>query len=221
MTNLWAVAACHRPDLAKMRASLTALGFEQSRVGVVSNGLDAPTQMELPEATVLPYTSSEYNMPKWWNVGLDWASAQAQGQPYEVFIFNADTVADKNTVTRLAEVLREKDLAATGPDRCNSLPKGFTLVETRLNPLDNLVFRMTGFAFVLKGELELRADPKFRHWYLDDDIEWQARCQGGVGMVGGCYVDHPPYGNPLSPELSQWATEDREKFKIKWGKYPH
>lgn len=221
MAKVYAVAATHRPDLDKMNDSIRLLGLPKGRVVVVSNGVDRPRAEEIPEATVVDYADLEYNMPHWWNVGLDEVSRRADGEPYEVFVFNADTGADHDVVVRLAEVLRENDLAATGPDRFNSIPAGQVIENHDLSPMNNMNHRMTGYAFVLRGELELRADPQFRHWYIDDDLEWQARHAGGVGMVGGLTVRHPYGGNPLTPVLAQWAVEDRERFQAKWGSYPH
>lgn len=220
MARTYAVAACHRPDILKMNSTLDMLGFRKEHVVIVANGENPPTQEEIPSATVIQYPTLEYCMPNWWNMGLDYVQDIA-GPVHNVFIFNADTYADYSTVTVLGTVLRDKDLAAVGPDRFNTLPRGFVLQNDRLEPEYNQAYRMTGYAFVLRGELGLRADPKFRHWYLDDDLEWQARANGGVGMVGGLTVGHPPAGNPLSPTLQQWAAEDREKFKVKWGNYPH
>lgn len=191
------------------------------KIVVVSNGEDPPTPDEIPEARVLIDRDPVYNMPRWWNMGLDYVAEQNRGKNYEVFIFGSDTMAHHDTVIRLAEVLRESDLAATCPDRYGILPDNYIHFEDRLETIRDMNYRMTGYAFVLRGELEMRADPQFRSWYIDDDLEWQARERGGTGMVGGLRVGHPLTGSPLSPMLQQWATEDREKFKTKWGAYPH
>lgn len=220
MVNVWAVACTYRPDIEAMNRTVELMGLGK-RICVVANGENPPTQEEIPDATVLTDTEPVYNMPRWWNKGLNWVSEQNGDEPYEVFIFGSDTMASNHTVVRLAEVLRERDLAATCPDRYGVLPAGHVWYEDRLETIRDMRFRMTGYAFVLRGELELRADPQFRSWYIDDDLEWQARGKGGTGMVGGLRVGHPLNGSPLSPMLRRWATEDREKFKIKWGAYPH
>lgn len=217
-TNIYAVAACHRPDVDQMKESLKVLDFPKSRVIIVSNGEDQPTARDFPEATVVKYPTLEYCMPNWWNAGLDFIQGKTK-KPHEVFIFNADTIATKGTVVGLAEALREYALAATGPDQSGVI-RDPVHVEHRTEAFD-LRYRLPGYACMLKGELGLRADPQFRHWYLDDDLEWQARRAGGTGIVQGLRVQHPPNGNPLTPRLTQFADEDREKFKIKWGMYPH
>jgi hypothetical protein len=220
MVNVWAVACTYRPDIEAMNRTIEMMGLGK-RIIVVANGENPPTQEEIPDAVVLTDREPVYNMPRWWNKGLDYVSDQNLGKEYEVFIFGSDTMASNHTVIRLAEVLRERNLAATCPDRYGVLPPGHVWYEDRLETIRDMRFRMTGYAFVLRGELELRADPQFRSWYIDDDLEWQARGKGGTGMVGGLRVGHPLEGSPLSPMLQQWAAEDREKFKVKWGAYPH
>ena len=168
MTNIWAVAATHRPDIDKMNRTLGLLKLPKSRVVVVANGENPPTKTEISDATLLTYKDPVYNMPNWWNMGLEWISKRTKGKPYEVFVFGSDTMVSNAAVVKLAETLREYDLAATSPDRWNTLPEGHVHVETRLEPQPNMAVRMTGYAFVLKGELELRADPKFRSWYIDE-----------------------------------------------------
>jgi hypothetical protein len=204
-----------------MNKTLEMMNLPKSRVFVVANGDDPPIGKDIPKATVVQYPDSEFNMAKWWNMGLEYASKKARKKPYEVFVFESSTFASIDTVIKLAMALREHDLAATSPDRWGTVPEGHVHIEDRLQPLTDMAYRMTGYAFMLKGELELRADPKFRNWYPDDDLEWQAREAGGVGMVGQVKVGHPKYGSPLSPMLQRFADEDREKFKAKWGHYPY
>lgn len=217
--NTVALAACHRPDIPKMNQALAHMGFSKYRVVVVANGRESPTQEEIPNAIVIEYPTYEYCMPNWWNWGLSFISDGLAIGNHEIFIFNADTFAHGSDVLQLSQALRDHDLAATGPDQSDRV-QGSIHKETRAEPFD-LGYRLPGYAFVLKGELGLRADPRFRHWYIDDDLEWQARLAGGTGLVPGVKVQHPANGNPLSPMLQQFAAEDREKFKIKWGVYPH
>lgn len=219
--NLYAVACTHRADIDKMNKTLTMMNLPKSKVFVVANGENPPTSKDIPKATILQYPDDEFNMAKWWNMGLEYASKKAKGKPYEVFVFESSTFATQSTVIQLATALRENDLAAVSPDRWDTLPEGQILIERELKPLDNMAHRMTGYAFMLKGELELRADPKFRNWYPDDDLEWQARKAGGVGMLGHVTVGHPKYGSPLSPMLQKFADEDLVKFKNKWGYAPY
>lgn len=219
--NLYAVACTYRKDIDNMNKTLEMMNLPRNRVFVVANGENPPTSKDIPKATVLQYPTDEFNMANWWNMGLDHVHRKAKGKPYEVFVFESSTFATQDVVVKLAQTLREYDLAAVSPDRWGYLPAGYVHVEKKLEPLTDMSYRMTGYAFVLKGELGLRADPKFRNWYPDDDLEWQARQAGGVGMVGQVRVGHPHIGSDLTPMLQQFADEDREKFKEKWGCYPH
>ncbi|WP_018502970.1 glycosyltransferase family 2 protein [Parafrankia discariae] len=213
--NLWAMACCHRPDIPQMAATLAHMGMPADRVVIVANGPHPPAAADFPSARVVHYRSPGYNMSRWWNTGFD-TIAELDPGPREIFVFNADTTADLDTVTRLATALREHDLTAAGPDQHGQFPNGEVFINRQPAPID-LYRRLPGYAFVIAGEHDLRCDPQFRHWWLDDDLEWQARSRRGTGIVGGTRVAHPPNGNPLSPTLTRWADEDRKKFLKKWG----
>ena len=77
---------------------------------------------------------------------------------------------------------------------------------------------MTGYAFMLRGEDGIRADPQFVWWYGDDDIERQGRARGNVVCVGGVNVRHlePNAATATDPELQVTAMRDWERFLAKW-----
>lgn len=220
---IYATVACHRGDLDKLQRSTASLGLPKDQIIVVANGDNPPTAEEVPAATVITYPDKGFSLTNWWNAGIDWIYERAEGS-FEVFVFNADCYTDLETLNSLSDALRRQDLAIVSPDQGSAVRPGKIHVETRLIPIANKNLRLWGCAFMLKGELKLRCDPAFRFYYNDDDIEWQGRQAGGVGIVGGTQVDHPYAGNlsrTMSPQLHQFAAEDREKFKIKWGNYPH
>jgi hypothetical protein len=221
--TIYAVAASHRGDLEKIRRSTVALGLPKDQIVVVANGENPPTQEEVPAATVVTYPNDGFSLTNWWNAGIDWVYERAT-DPFEVFVFNADCYTDLHALETLSRTLRQHGLAIVCPDQAGVLRPGQLHVETRLVPVGNKALRLWGCAFMLNGDKRLRCDPAFRFYYNDDDIEWQGRQVGGVGIVGGVRMDHPMGGTLsaiMSPELHRFAAEDREKFRNKWGSYPH
>lgn len=80
--------------------------------------------------------------------------------------------------------------------------------------------RMIGYAFVVDGQANLRADERFRWWYGDDDLEWQARAAGGTVRVGGVTVEHL-YSNASTyenPTLVAQTEVDAQSFIAKRGR---
>jgi hypothetical protein len=77
--------------------------------------------------------------------------------------------------------------------------------------------RMCPWAYVVKGELGLRADESLLWWYGDDDFCRQAIDAGGVLQVPG-----PPVLNAHAVEttvgvLAEQAEKDRITFEAKWA----
>jgi hypothetical protein len=221
--TVWAVAACHRADLDKIRVSAEKLGLPANRVVVVANGEEPPLSHEIPAARVIQYPSTgDFNLSAWWNYGIDYVRTHAEGQ-YEIFVFNADCYTTPRDVEKLAKALRQYDLSVVGPDQCQ-IAQQPVHIEDRLQPVYDKRYRLTGYAFMIAGESEIRCDENIRFYYNDDDVEWQGRSRKGVGLVQGVRVQHPPAGNlsrTMGPLLQQYAREDRNYFRNKWGAFPH
>jgi hypothetical protein len=96
------------------------------------------------------------------------------------------------------------------------------ILHTQAGPVD-MRTRITGYAYLLRGEAGLRLDESMAWWYSDDDLDWRAREQGGALLVPGHPVEHrAPNGSMYErPELHDQAVRDRTTFITKWGKAPH
>ena len=218
MSGVWAVTACYRPDIGVLRETLRVMGLPADRVVVVANNDDPPRQEEIPEATVIPAATAELNLARWWNEGMDYVACRDRGE-HDLLVFDADSAVPAAGITRLSEVLREHGLGAACPDRLGTLPAGSVHTERQIGPVPWEV-RMTGWCFMLRGEAGLRADPQFRFWYADDDMECQARLAGGTGMAGGVRGGHPEASRPLTPYQRECADTDAGRFSAKWGFSP-
>lgn len=173
------------------------------RVGVVSVPIDPP------------------NISTLWNVGLALADAQAHqhdaGQ-WDIAVLNSDVVVPAGWIERLSAAMRSTTAALAYPDQHGGTRQ---ILHTKAQPID-LRQRITGYAYMLRGETGLRLDEDLAWWYGDDDLDWVARERGGALLVPGVAVEHRcPNGSMYErPELQEQAGRDRETFARKWGRTP-
>lgn len=214
----WAVVPAHRPALPVLSTCLAALDVPAERVVVVANGPDPIRPDEVP-ATVIVDPTPGRAIGRWWNLGLDAVAAHA-APAHDVLVLNADAVPGPALAATLSAALREHGHAVAYPDVYGILPPGGTWACAEPGPLPDLRRRMTGYAFLLRGELGLRADPRYLWWYGDDDLEWRARAAGGTVMVADATVAHDPAGGDLTG-LEDVVAADRAAFVARWGRAPH
>jgi len=80
--------------------------------------------------------------------------------------------------------------------------------------------RITGWCFMLRGELGQRVDESFRWWCGDNDFDWTARGRGGSVLVPGLERTHLHHNGYTGehPDLGEQAARDQETFLAKWGR---
>jgi hypothetical protein len=95
------------------------------------------------------------------------------------------------------------------------------ILHTQAAPVP-LSQRITGYAFMLRGEAGLRADESLVWWAGDDDLGLQAQAAGGALLVPGIPVEHraPDVQTNASPVLTAQAGRDMDTFVAKWGVRP-
>jgi GT2 family glycosyltransferase len=197
--KLFAVISTHnRHDLVyNLTRSLSVDGITPI---VIDNASDPP----LTEYFGVKYIDSEQppNLSRLWNRGLDAACELYSGEDGEfgIAVLNDDLVTYPGFVRELAGGLRE-DAAVVHPAG------------------------VIGCAYVLRGSLvrigELRFDERFRWWYGDNDLEWQARQLGGLRAVELSGTLQHLYPNKQTREradLTRQAELDREAFLEKRGR---
>lgn len=94
------------------------------------------------------------------------------------------------------------------------------LVKTA--PDRDLMHRMPGHAFALRGEAWLQADERLHWWWCDTHLDWLARQAGGMVMLPGPVVvnERPNDFTVHKPELAERAGADGEVFAQIWGWRP-
>ena len=193
------------------------------RVIIIDNLSDPPVDVDQWHGKVgavrLPLDPP--NISTFWNTGIALADASAHrigATHWDIAVLNSDVVVPPCWVDSLSHAMRDTPAVLAYPDQHGGRQQ---LLHTKAAPID-LRQRITGFAYLLRGEAGLRLDETLAWWYGDDDLDWRAREQGGALLVPGLAVDHRcPNGSMYErPELGEQAGRDRETFAQKWGRTP-
>lgn len=165
---------------------------------------------------------SPVNLSALWNIGLDEAASIATSgllgitaQSWNVAVLNDDAIVPPGWMERVCTEMRNRGCAAASTATGIPAP----LVHRQAGPV-NLFLRLSGWAFVLRGESGLRADETFQYWYGDDDLGWRAADAGGVLILPGGSVPNLYPNGQVTPELQEQISRDRIAFGQKWGKFP-
>jgi molybdopterin-guanine dinucleotide biosynthesis protein A len=220
----WAVVPSNgRPMLDDLIDSLKEQVYD---VIVVANNWRRSEPAHCLESLGLPVVVAEggedRNISRWWNIGVDLAAQHAGwlgDTEWNTVVVNDDVIVPEGWVESMSTAMRSTPAVLAYPDQCGGQQQ---ILHTKAEPID-LRQRITGYAFMLRGETGLRADESLVWWFGDDDVDWTARERGGALLVPGVPVRHraPDVQTNASPELTAQAGRDRQTFITKWGKAPH
>ncbi|MEU7240339.1 glycosyltransferase family 2 protein [Streptomyces sparsogenes] len=162
------------------------------------------------------------NISRLWNIGIGLADQDAWrrgAQEWDIIVLNSDVVVPSGWVDGLSSAMRSTPAVLAYPDQHRG---GVQILHTKAEPVD-LKQRITGYAYMLRGEVGLRLDESMAWWFSDDDLDWRTRETGGALLVPGLAVEHrcPNGSMEERPELAEQAARDRETFIAKWGRAPH
>jgi GT2 family glycosyltransferase len=179
-----------------------------AQVFIFDNG----SKYQFPGSTHTPNAT----IHEMWNMGLDEAARVANGAHHNVAVLNNDLEVPPRFLANLAHGLRQSDdhWIAYPSWQDFDIPPGIAVPSSRASG-----HRMSGWAFMLRGEVGLRFDEQFQWWYGDLDIERQVENAGGlVVCVGGVSCKHlqPGRSTDESPQLQAKAQADMERFVKKW-----
>lgn len=163
--------------------------------------------------TILEDKAEPKNIQRWWNQGIDWIAGWENDneEEYVVAILNDDIVIEKGFVPALAGAILFHDVAGSFPDIYGM---GRDFVAHQLNH-----WRMSGYAFAMRGRLGFRADERLVWWGGDTDLNWRMWLNGGMVTVGGLKLHHLYPNQSTVGELAEQAGRDRETFKEIHGRY--
>ncbi|MDK1473594.1 glycosyltransferase [Streptomyces sp. 549] len=190
---------------------------------VLDNGSDPPICPEPwhGKAAVVAVPLDPPNISTLWNIGLALADSAAYrhgADRWDIAVLNSDVTVPGGWVAGLSSAMRATAAVLAYPDQHGGRRQ---VLHTKAQPVD-LRQRITGYAYLLRGETGLRLDEGLAWWYGDDSLDWTARERGGALLVPGLAVEHRcPNGSMYErPELQEQAGRDRETFRQKWGRTP-
>jgi len=214
----YAIVPTHnRP--ARLLALVVSLGTQCDRIVVLDNASTPPVdekhlQASVPEHCTVEVIRDEQqppNLARFWNVMFDRCAELAKDdEAWDVAVFNDDSVVPAGWYDAAANGLRQHETAVvahTGP----TTPMLLTEVH---NASGN---RMTPHAFVIRGEVGMRADESMAWWYQDTDLDLRARLAGGVLSVRGPIVVNALANSTTRDVLAERAELDRQAFEAKWA----
>lgn len=201
---------------------IEAISPQVDRIYVVLTGAtDAflETAERFPQSVVPTLDSgNEPNISRWWNQGLDLAdehsSLYTTSAKYDVAVLNDDAIVPEGWFDVVSGTMRTMRVAAA----CSG-GSGMPVLHTQ-NQAPPLGTRMQGFAFILAGELGLRADEQFVWYCGDDDLGRRAAIAGGMVMIADFHVNHLYPNGQVNDELAAAIPGDMQRYVDKWGDRP-
>lgn len=177
-----------------------------------------PELVDWPHMLAYLDTSEKRNISFWWNKGLDCAAFMAKelgAATWDVAVLNDDAIVDSTWFNDLSTTLRDTKVAIAS---MGDVP--MRTLHSKGGPLP-LGQRPQGFAWMMRGELGLRADEGFGWWAGDDDMWQQGIAAGGVMVVPGRgRVNHLYPNAQMTGDLHEQSAKDMAYFVEKHGFRP-
>lgn len=224
MSGVYRVAAIPTRDRHDMLGDcINSVVDQVDRVIIIDNLSSPPIDPEPwhGKVGVVTVPIDPPNISTLWNVGLALADAQAHLRAatcWDIAVLNSDVVVPAGWADALSTAMRSTTAVLAYPDQHGGRQQ---ILHTKAEPID-LRQRITGYAFMLRGETGQRFDEDLAWWFGDDSADWSAREQGGALLVPGIPVEHRcPNGSMYErPELQEQAGRDKATFQRKWGRTP-
>jgi glycosyltransferase involved in cell wall biosynthesis len=212
-------------QLAALVRTLAAQGCDH--VVVIDNASDPrvsklwlKVETGVRAVTVVHDDEQPPNLYRLWNRGFQLIELTARimrEETWDVVVLNDDAELPDGWLDYVAAGIRQTGPAAvvcTDPYGTLQAP----LLKTQ--PDANIHTRMCPWAFVVRGELGLRADESLRWWWGDTDFDWQACGAGGVLLLPGYTTKNTGANSSTHGELAEQAGRDGQTFAAKWGWRP-
>lgn len=155
-----------------------------------------------------------------WNDGLNAVEKCAYNAGYNrwnVAILNDDAVIHPTWIDIVSYNLRKYNVSAASTLAIGSGSHNRIVREITDHAYSS---RLCPWAFMLAGEQKLRADERFRWWYGDNDLDWQARQLNGVLLIGSPPVSNKYANSTTVGVLAEQAGRDSTAFLDKWKIMP-
>jgi glycosyltransferase involved in cell wall biosynthesis len=225
--NRAAIVLTHnRPEL--LAECVAAIGPQVDVVLVIDNASQPAVTLEVlapgfddqHRVVLMTVPDQPPNLARLWNLGIDALTEIRGGEtgPWWIGFLCDDAITPPGWFQAVVDGMTQTGAAAgcSNPWGNQHPPQ----VKTEMD--SDLMGRLVGWAFVLDAFRGLRADESMMWWWLDSDLDIQARHAGGMVMVGGFPVPNrlPNDYTCSKPELGQQAGDDGRTFEAKWGRRP-
>lgn len=206
----------NRPQL--LRQTVEAIAPQVDEIFIMDNASDPRVNLtDLEDLYGTTAVSCTYvptqppNLAQLWLEGLE--QAESMGGRYVAFLCD-DAPPPAGWYTAVVQAMKETG-AAIG---CS----GGSRQQIKTQPDRDIMGRMPGWAFVLDAASEVRPDPSMAWWWLDTDIDFQARQKGGMVTIAGYGVHniHPNDFTSTKPWVGERIGLDAVAFQAKWGQCP-
>lgn len=183
---------------------------------IIDNASESPVTSDVaPVAHIIYNMAQPPNLSHLWNIGLSYAFAHAQGQPHDVAILNDDAIVPTGWFTELSAGMRRWGTSGVFSRDVYGDINVYTGAET-----PSVWNRVTGWAFMLRGESVHTFDERFVWWCGDDDMSMRLRINGGLLHVPGFPVENTLANTTTNGLLAEQAAKDMQAFVDKWGVRP-
>lgn len=201
-----------------LRRCVQAISPQIDHLIVVAHNWVPPEQMFNPQTvTVIPYKASLPNISTMWNLGLDTAEALAAGEEHYVAVLNDDAIVPADWFERLHSAMEDSGASAGSVARVRGLDAPILHKE---QVAINWKMRMAGYAFMLNGQHEVRANEILRWYYTDDYIDFIARERGGTLVIPEPQIIHLYPTQSTKGALLKQAKKDQHTFFQIWRTLP-
>lgn len=219
----YAVILTHNRPV-ELRRAVEAVAPQCDHVLVVDNASDPPVEPwpHIPgNVQIAHHPLQPPNLAVLWNYALNMIATQVLGPAngrWDVALLCDDVEVPPGWYDRVSGTMRAYNAAAASAHKYHDIGQAVL----KISPDNDFGSTLCGWAFILPGEKGLRADEGMRWWWLDTDVDWQARHADGMVLAPGppAHNGQPNYWTVNKPELSARAGEDREAFAQKWGGCP-
>lgn len=222
--ELWLLTVAPASRVAEVEALIDSIGLPKERNVVVAH---SPDFLRTDKAEVIDFYGDEFNISKWWDLGLDYIADKACDDcGYDILVIESDVRISREDVDILRINMRMTNTVMAGADWQDCLEPGQMKVRrdnSKWIAEDKEAWqsRLPGMGVVIAGEANLRHDPLYpRFWFADDHLEWKARENGGTLLVGGTTLHHNGTQGTLTGDLKRFAEEDDKIFTEYWGGHP-
>lgn len=193
-----------------------SLREQKINVVVLDNGSDPPLDGRVLGVDMLTDPEQPPNVARFWNLLFDRVAklaAAAGAAQWDVAVLNDDALIPAGWFDITATALRRHGTAVAAHTGAGPRFRSRYL----LTELDNdFRTRLCPHAFIVRGEVGLRADESMRWWFFDTDFDWQAREAGGVLCVPGPRTANALANASTVAGLWDQAQADQDTFMAKW-----